>query len=331
MKLKKVMALIMVIMVCVTLGACGDKKDETKATELLDTSEAETENPLQNDEIVIGVSLLTLEHVFYQDLETAIQAKADELGVEVIIEEAKNDLNTQYAQIQDFVTLGVDAILLAPVSTAGSSTSVDLADDADIPVFTIDNSSDSDKVIAHVAADNYLGGQIAAQYMAEKILPEGGNVVLITDPNSESTLYREQGFEEWLEENPDANIEILAATNADADTNTAMSVMQDMFTSFGDEIDAVYTVTDGMGFGVKSAIEAEGSDIKIVSFTGNPQALAYIAEDTCFAATMRQDPDIMGGTAIENIVKYLNGEDVEKVTLVEPYPVDISNVNDYLK
>ena len=66
MKLKKVMALIMVIMVCVTLGACGDKKDETKATELLDTSEAETENPLQNDEIVIGVSLLTLEHVFYQ-------------------------------------------------------------------------------------------------------------------------------------------------------------------------------------------------------------------------------------------------------------------------
>ena len=325
--MKKMMISALLLTMCVAMSGCSSNQEPAQKEPSVQTGEQS-----QGDKsVVIGVSLLTLEHVFYQDIQKAIQDKAGELGVQVIIEDAESDLNTQFSQVQNFVTQEVDAILLCPVSTVGSSTAVDLAAEAGIPVFTLDNRSDSDKIISHIAADNYLGGEVAAEYMAEKVLPEGGNVVVITEPDVESCLYREQGFLKYFEENPDTGIQILSTTDGDNDTNTAMSVMQDLFTSFGEKIDAVYTVTDGMGFGVKSAIEAAGSDARIVSFTGNPQALAYIAEGTCFTATMRQDPDAMGGTSIENIVKYLKGEQVEKEMLVEPIPVDASNVNEYLK
>lgn len=324
--MKKVMLWTLLLAMCAAMSGCSSKEEPA----VNETGDQTPEQSKGDDGIVVGVSLLTLEHVFYQDIQKAILHKAEELGVQVIIEDAESDLNTQFSQVQDFVTQEVDAILLCPVSTVGSATSVDLAAEAGIPVFTLDNRSDSDKIISHIAADNFLGGEVAAEYLADKVLPEGGNVVMITEPDVESCLYREQGFLKYFEENPDTGIKILSTTDGNNDTNTAMSVMQDLFTSFGDEIDAVYTVTDGMGFGVKSAIEAAGSDAKIVSFTGNPQALAYIAEGTCFTATMRQDPDAMGGNSMENIVKYLKGETVEKEMLVEPIPVDASNVSEFL-
>lgn len=328
--MKKRMLSMFVLAMCAAMAGCSAKEGQAVKEETVRT-QAESQTVSQKDDVVIGVSLLTLEHVFYQDIQKAILNKAEELGVQVIIEDAGSDLNTQYSQVQDFITQDVDAILLCPVSTVGSATSVDLAAEAGIPVFTLDNRSDSDKIIGHIAADNYLGGEVAAKYTAEKVLPEGGNVVLITEPDVESCLYREQGFLKYFEDNPETGIKILSSKDGNNDTNTAMSVMQDLFTSFGDDIDVVYTVTDGMGFGVKSAIEAAGSDAKIVSFTGNPQALAYIDEGTCFIATMRQDPDAMGGNSIENIVKYLSGETVDKELMIEPIPVDASNVKEYIK
>lgn len=330
--MKKTLRTMALLVLSVTLFGCSSgsepKKEETPTAS--QPRVQESAEPEKSD-ITIGVSLLTLEHVFYQDIQAAILNKAEELGVKVVIEDAGSDLNTQYSQVQNFVTQKVNAILLCPVSTVGSSTAVELAYEEGIPVFTLDNRSDSDRVIGHVAADNFLGGEVAAEYLATKVLPEGGNVVLITEPDIESCLYREQGFLKYFEEHKDTNIKILSTTDGNNDTNTAMSVMQDLFTSFGDDIDVVYTVTDGMGFGVKSAIESAGSEAKIVSFTGNPQALAYIAEGTCFTATMRQDPDAMGGTSIENIVKHINGEKIEKEILVKPVPVDASNVHDFLK
>lgn len=312
--MKKLIAMILAAVMLLALAGCSGG----------------TEKPSDdNKSITIGVSFRNLQDIFYQNLRDAVQAKADELGVELIIEEANNDADKQYSQVQDLVTKKVDAIILAPVATSGSSTAVQLAADANIPVFTIDNPSDSDKVISHIATDNYLGGQKAAEYMSSKVLPDGGKIVLITLPTVESCLDREQGFLDYLKEKNITNIEILDSLSGKGDSNEAMSVMQDFITKYGDEINAVYTVTDGMGFGVKSAIETSNLDIKIVSFTGNPQALAYIAEDTCFTATMHQDAQAMGGRCVENILAYLKGETVEAKYLIEPVPVDISNVAEY--
>lgn len=325
--MKKFVALLLAFILVMSLVGCGAK--EEPAMENKETQGAAEKQETVKD-ITIGVSFRNLQDIFYQNLRDAIQNKADELGVKLVIQEANNDADKQFAQMQDLVTQKVDAIILAPVATSGSSTAVDLAVQEDIPVFTVDNPSDSETgVISHIATDNYLGGQIAAQYMAEKVLPEGGDIILITLPTVESCLAREQGFADYLKEKNITNINVLDAINGKADSNEAMSVMQDCITKYGDQIDAVYTVTDGMGFGVKSAIETSGLDIEIVSFTGNPQALAYIAEDTCFTATMRQDTVMMGSNCIVNAVAYLNGETVEAEYYIEPVPVDINNVAEY--
>jgi len=71
----------------------------------------------------------------------------------------------QMAQVQDFIIQGVDAIILSPVSEAGGEPPFKLAQKANIPVFTMDTTT-TGEIVAHVATDNYKGGQLAGEYMA---------------------------------------------------------------------------------------------------------------------------------------------------------------------
>ena len=93
------------------------------------------------------------------------------MGWELIIQDAAADANKQLSQVQDFITQDVDAIIICPTNSAGSKSMVELADAAEIPVFTMDIESDGE-VVSHIATDNYKGGQLAAQYMVENLLTD---------------------------------------------------------------------------------------------------------------------------------------------------------------
>lgn len=271
--------------------------------------------------------MLSLEHVFFNLIEDGIEAEATELGVKVINMDAAGDSGKQLSQIQDFVTQEVDAILFAPVNSGGSKSMVDLADDAGIPIFTMDVASDGE-VVSHVATDNYKGGQLAAEWALENVLTDKtGNVCIIGYDEVESGINRAGGFTEYMEEHaPD--VVILDNQTFSGDQMKAVNVMQDMLTKY-DDIDLVFGVGDMAILGAITATTSADREIAMIGFDGNPEGVDEIEKGGMFKASVAQKPNEIGSMSIAHIVDYLGGGELEPVYLIDPVVIDESNVADF--
>ncbi len=89
-------------------------------------------------DVVIGVSLLTRTHPFYQELEAGLSEAAAEFGYKLIITSGEFDVARQKDQLQDFIVRKVNAIVVSPCDSRSIGTSIRAANDAGIPVFTAD-------------------------------------------------------------------------------------------------------------------------------------------------------------------------------------------------
>ena len=203
-------AIVFAVAAAMALTACsgGEKtaevavESETTAAAQGTEAEKEAEKSVGQEEEPgkkVGVSLLNSTHVFYNNIQKSMDYTAGEMGWSVDFQDASGDANKQLSQVQDFITKKVDAIVIAPTNSAGSKSMVELADQAGIPVFTMDIKSDGD-VVSHIATDNYKGGELAAQYLIENILTDKtGTAAVITYSEIESCVDREKGFTDYLE------------------------------------------------------------------------------------------------------------------------------------
>ena len=65
----------------------------------------------------IGASLLTQQHPFYISLAEAMTKEAQAENVPLEISIANQDLSKQLADVEDFITKGVDVIVISPVDS----------------------------------------------------------------------------------------------------------------------------------------------------------------------------------------------------------------------
>lgn len=315
------------------LAGCGSKQEPAATAETPEAAEApeEAAEPAEEEaasegteeRITVGVSLLNNAHVFYNNIEAALIEKAEELNVELVIQDAAGDANKQLGQVQDFITQEVDAIILCPTNSAGSKSMVELADAASIPVFTMDVSSDGE-VVTHVATDNYKGGELAAEYMAKNILTDAaGDVAVITYSEIEGCVDREKGFTEWMGKNaPD--VKVVDVQNYSGDQGKAAEVMQNMLLKH-ENLAAVFCVGDPAAVGAMSSIDAVGKDVKVIGFDGNPEGIEAILSGGNWIADIAQDPASIGSKTLEAVRTYLAGGDVDKLIPISPTVIDASN------
>jgi len=326
MKRKLIGMVLCIAMVGTMLVGCGsDKAAETttKETEATKTEEASSDVIPEDEEITVGVSLLNNAHVFYNNIEAALIEKGKELNVDLIIQDAAGDANKQLSQVQDFITQDVDAIILCPTNSAGSKSMVELAEAAGIPVFTMDVASDGE-VVTHVATDNYKGGQLAAEYMATKVLADAaGDVAVITYSEIEGCVDREKGFTDWVAENA-PNVNVVDIQNYSGDQGKAADVMQNMLLKH-ENLAAVFCVGDPAAVGAMSSIDAAGKDVKVIGFDGNPEGIEAILSGGNWVADIAQDPASIGSTTLEAVRTYLAGGDVEKLIPISPTVIDATN------
>lgn len=305
-----------ILMTAILMVGCASGKSETEKES--ESTETESEEPK-----VIGVSLLNCTHVFYNNIQKGLEEKAKELGWELIIQDAAADANKQLSQVQDFITQDVDAIIICPTNSAGSKSMVELADEAGIPVFTMDIESDGE-VVSHIATDNYKGGQLAAQYLVEKLLTDKkGDVAVITYSEIEACIQREKGFTEWLAENaPDINV--VDIQNYSGDQQKAADVMQNMLLKH-ENIDVVFAVGDPAAIGAQASIDAAGKDTLIIGYDGNPEGIEAIKSGGNWVADVAQDPTAIAENTLEAVKTKLDGGTPEKEIMIEPYIIDKEN------
>lgn len=286
--------------------------------------EAKEEKDLSD--ITVGVSIFTRTHVFYNRVEEAMKKKCEELGIEAIFMDADTDSEKQLSQVQDFITQKVDAIIITPVSTAGSNSCLKLAEEAGIPLLTAFTKSDAESV-CHFGTDENVGGQLAGEYV-EKMLPDGGELAIITYDDVENCVLRAEGCKEYLAENcPD--IKVVDEQNYQGDAEKASAITQDFLLKYP-ELDMIFAVGDPAAMSAYTIVNGAGEDIKVLGYDGNPEAVNEIAKEGNWVADIAQDPEGIGQAMIESAVSVINGEEVPKEKYIEPYVIDAENVEQYL-
>jgi ribose transport system substrate-binding protein len=265
---------------------------------------------------VIGVSLLTRTHPFYQDLEAGLRDAAARHGYELTIQAGEFDVARQKDQIESFIVSRVAAIVLAPCDSTSIGTSIQAANRAGIPVFTADIAvlAAGVQVISHVASDNVAGGRLAADALA-KALDGRGTVAIIDHPEVESVIQRVKGFEERLA-SAYPQIKVVAKLSGHGVKDLAFRTTEDILQAHGD-LDGIFGINDDSALGALAAVEKAGraGRVTIVGFDAVPEARAAIAAGKIYADVIQQPREI-GTRTIDAVAAYLAGEKVAPATLI---------------
>ncbi len=304
---------IITYLIAVTLCGCGQHQP----------------TPNGEKQIVIGVSLLNLSNEFIVKLNQALEAKAKELGVKLIVNDAQRDADRQNQQVETFIAQKVDAIILNPCEVEASSPAVEKALAAGIPIVNV-NSETKATPTAFVGSRDEDSARIAMQLIADRLKGQGNVLVMQGFMGQAAQLKRDQGAKEILAKDP--GLKLLASQTANWDRAAAMTLMENWIQSYGSKINAVFAQNDEMGMGALLALEqAHMKDkVTVVSVDAIADALQAV-KDGRLDATVFQDARSQGATAVETAVKLIKKEPCEKAVYIPFQLVTKENVEHFLQ
>jgi ribose transport system substrate-binding protein len=263
----------------------------------------------------VGYAGPTLNNAFFVGLQKGVRDGAKEYGFELKETNANDDAGTQFNQAQNLITQDVDALILVPIDSEGIVPAVQAANNADIPVFTLDRGADGGEIASEVETNNIQAGQKAANYIVNLLKerygkPQGNVVDLQGLVGTTAAADREKGFQGVMKKYPD--IDIVANQPADFDQEKALNVTTNILQA-NKEVDAIFGANDDNTVGAIRAIDSAGryeppsSDehIYIVGIDGTAQALQAIRRGKQ-TATVSQNPIRMAETTMKFIDQQLN-------------------------
>jgi len=263
----------------------------------------------QDEPLTIGLSLSTLNNPFFVTLRDGAQKAAAAQGVELIVLDSQDDPATEAANMEDLIAQGVDAILVNPTDADAIVPSILAANDAGIPVFTIDRGASSGEVVSHIASDNVAGGRMAAAFLCNALGGAGKVVELEGIAGTSAARDRGAGFNAYMSESC-SGVEIVARQTANFNRAEGLTVFENILQA-QDTINGVFAHNDEMILGAIEAATAAGraADITFVGFDAVDDAVAAVSAGT-LAATVAQQPALMGALGVETAAAYLGGQEV---------------------
>jgi len=274
----------------------------------------------------IGLALSTLNNPFFVTLRDGVQSKASSLGLQVQVADGQDTLSTQLGQIEDFITKKVGVIIVNPVDSDGIVPAVQKANQANIPVIAVDRAANGGTLASFIASDNVQGGKIAGDQLVK--LVQSGNVIQLEGvPGTSAARDRGQGFMQAIQ--GQSAVKVVASQPANFDRATALNVAQNILQAHPD-IKGVFAQNDEMALGAVQAIDAagKGGQITVVGFDAIPDALMAI-EQGKMAATIAQQPKVMGETAAQTAKDLLGGKQPPKDQPIEVKLVTKDNVSQF--
>ena len=275
--------------------------------------------PDNDDDILIGASLLTMQDDFYITLDKGLHDAAAKIKEHHVIVQSRNadlKLSKQISDIEDFMMQNVDLLIVSPVSITALGPTLDEAHSRGIPVITVDIRSETGHVDCHIMSDDVKAGEICGEFAAE-LLNQKGEIGIITHPVLTSGINRVKGFQKTLEKYPD--IQIVSELNAESRREKAMSLMEDMLISHPD-VDCVFGINDIMTLGAMASIEGAGrtDDVKAIMICGGQKEAfdRFRTNDPCLKGAALVFPYIIGSTAVKKAMNLLQGKNVPNQVLV---------------
>lgn len=316
--MKKLTALLLSSTVILSLmTGCGSKPVPTPAPSQAPSQAADPQPSAETSDskVVIGLLVYNDKNEFIQKVVSGAQAKCDEYGYELIEYSADGDAATEVSNMEDLITKKPNVILYNPVDSDAAEAALSLANDANIPVITVDRTANGGEVVSHVASDNVYGGKIAGEYILAQLGEAGGQLVEIQGVAGTSAARdRGEGFHSAVD--GVANVEVVISQIGNWDKAQGMTIMENALQAHP-EIKGVFAHNDTMAMGALEAATAAGrEDIVIVGFDADDDAVQSV-KDGKLANTVAQQPQLMGSRGVELAYNYLNNLPLEKEEAVE--------------
>lgn len=257
----------------------------------------------------VGIVLSTLNNPFFVSMKNGAEKEAEKLGYELIVLDSQDDPVKERSNVEDLIQLGVVALLINPTDSDAVVKAVEVANESNIPVITLDRQSNGGEVTSHIASDNIKGGAMAAEFVLEQLGTADINVVELQGiPGASATRDRGAGFHSILDS--ETGVNFVSSQAADFDRQKGLSVMENIIQGNKD-IQVVFAHNDEMALGAAKAIKASNINAMVIGFDGGDDALDAIEKGE-MKATVAQQPDLIGALGVQLAQKIDNGEEVDK-------------------
>ncbi|MBQ6366735.1 MAG: galactose ABC transporter substrate-binding protein [Oscillospiraceae bacterium] len=279
---------------------------------------------------------------YFKSLET------DTVKYEITMADGKNDMAEQTNQVQNFITQGMDVIILNLVQTSSADAVIDMVVDAGIPLVlinreplaydadgnTIDEAYEgilNNPTVCYVGADARQSGTFQGQMVLaldnKGDLNGDGKVSYIMiegDPENIDAQYRTEFSVKAL---TDAGVEVeeLFDQVGNWDQTKGQELCASALTQFGDKVEVVFCNNDAMALGAATAITAAGrtvgEDIYLYGVDALEEAVQLIKEGE-MSGTVLNDAVGQSHAAVDVAVQLLNGEEIQNYYWVDYVMVD---------
>ena len=298
--IRKIIALALVLVMMLSLTACRvtiDGENNNKKTKVTNGS--------------IGLSVSTQNNPFFVSLAEGAQKAAKDLGVKLSIADAGDDVTKQVSDIEDLLSKDISVLIVNPVDSDAVAGAVQNAIDKGVKVISVDRAVNGVTVDCQIASDNVAGAELATQYIVDTLGENVKVAELQGTSGASAAIDRGTGFHNIA----DSKLNVVASQVADFDRTKGMSVMENILQASPD-VKAVFAANDEMALGALEAISGAGKDIMVVGFDATDDALEAIKAGR-MAATIAQQPELIGYTSVEYAVKLINGESIPSSVPVE--------------
>ena len=242
---------------------------------------------------------------FCGQIKDAFAAKAQADGIEVEFLDAKSDGNMQIDQLNEAISGGAGAIILLAADGTSIVKTIEKANDAGIPIITVNRSVAGGKVL-RAYSDDKEAGRMQGEYMAAHLQPNAKVVYLQGDGTQGSAVGRWEGFKEaCLDKRPD--VQLLSLVDAGWSKAEALKTMM-LWMNMFPEINGVVAGNDEMALGAVAALKGanrlKGCLVSGVDATSAGLAAVETGE---MAQTVKQDAKAQGEGALTLAEGFIKG------------------------
>src|SRR3712207_67745 len=306
----------------------------------------------QAEDLTIGVSMPTQTSERWIADGNSVKEQLEKEGYTVDLQYANDDIPTQSQQVDQMITQGADALIIAAIDGTALGSQLQAAADADIPVISYDRLiRDSENVNFYVSFDNFAVGVAQAESLVEG-LGEGGpfNIELFAgslDDNNAHFFF--EGAMSVLQPEIDSGRLVVKSGQTDIEQvailrwqqETAQRRMEDLLTSTyndGSRVDGVLSPYDGLSRGIITALQnagygptTDGGANPMPIVTGQDAEIASVKfiADGVQSSTIFKDTRLLAEQAVVAAEAFLEGNEPE-ANDTETYDNGVKVVPSYL-
>ena len=278
----------------------------------------------------IGLTVIDLSNVFFVAMSEGVREICEELGFEFLLNDGRSDVALQIAAIENWIVMGIDVLIVAPVDGDALESVLQQARDAGIVIINSNPAVPIRDAFIGIAEFEYgyTAGRIAADWVNANIVGQA-TVGILNRPVSEPLIQRYQGFIAGVTENSDSEIvAVQAANTAELGMQAAETILQ-----AHPDITGFICQNDTAALGVYEALMAAGRSPEntfVVGVDGLQRAFERISEGGKFIGTVSSDPHGTGRLLVETALRVIRYGPIEETIHPTLVPVTIENVADFL-